>query len=119
MTTRAFQVCLLAMVLALALQSAAPDLSGPVPARPDEVCVVCYGTVGSSGIAYLLNGVRYAVSKEEAPIFLSDPQGYAKRFDEHQRPKRSSLVWGGGLSAFAVALIVVAARKRRARRANG
>lgn len=107
------------MLLALAVWSSAPDLSGPVPARPDEVCVVCYGTVGTSGVAYLLNGVRYAVSKEEAPIFLSDPQGYAKRFDEHQRPKWSSLIWGGGLSAFVVALIVVTARKRRMKRALG
>lgn len=79
--------------------------------------MVCYGTVGSSGIAYFLDGVRYAVSKEEAPIFLSDPQGYAKRFDEHQRSKRSTLVWGGGLSAFVVALIVVMVRKRRMQRA--
>lgn len=119
MTARVLQVCLPAIVLALAVWSSAPDLSGPMPARPDEVCVVCYGTVGSSGIAYLLNGVRYAVSKEEAPLFLSDPQGYAKRFDEHQRPKMSMLIWSGGLSAFAVALIVAAARKRRTRQSAG
>ncbi|MGJ5819075.1 hypothetical protein [Paludibaculum fermentans] len=119
MTARALQVCLLAMVLALVIWSAAPDLSGPVPARQDEVCTVCYGTVGSSGVAYFLNGVRYAVHKDEAPIFLNDPQGYAKRFNEHQRPNRSSLVWGGGLSAFVVALIVIAARKKRMQRAAG
>lgn len=104
-----------AALLALAVV-AAPDVSGPMPARPDEVCVVCYGTVGPSGVAYLVNGIRYAVSKEEAPIFLSDPEGYAKRFDEHQRPRRSSLVLGGALSAAVVALIIALARRRRARR---
>ncbi|WP_321475225.1 hypothetical protein [uncultured Paludibaculum sp.] len=119
MKHRAVSLFLLAALFCLAVWSAAPELSGPTPARPDEVCVVCYGAVGSNGIAYLVNGVRYAVSKEEAPIFLTDPEGYAKRFDEHQRPKRSSVVMGGGVATLTVLLIIVAARRRRMRRQAG
>lgn len=113
-------LCLLAALLAAAVFPAAPELSGPLPARPDEVCVVCYGAVGPSGVAYLVNGIRYAVSKEEAPIFLSDPAGYAHRFDEHQRASRSSTMRiGGAASAFVVFLVILVARRRRTRRQAG
>lgn len=119
MTVRNFVFFILAGLLLLAAhaQNQSPAMEGPFPAKGGEICVVCYAPVLANDFIYLINGRRYAVDKFEQAEFLTDPQGYADRFDRYQAQQRRQKLLPVGV-AVALASVGVALALRRRRRAR-
>ncbi len=64
-------------LLGVSLAPAGSPLTGPLPARPDETCVVCGRAVGASGAAYLYEGQRLPVCERDRRLLVADPETYA------------------------------------------
>jgi len=109
------------LVLAILLGGAAAQskrrVLGPFPAKSGEICVICYGVLDSSGLAYLVDGRRYAVDAGESGEFLEDPDAHIRTFEAHEAAeRRMSLVAPGAVVVLAggVLLAVWVRRRRRA-----
>ena len=112
----------LCLVLALLLGGAAAQskrrVLGPFPAKSGELCVVCYGVLDSTGLAYLIDGRRFAVDASESGEFLEDPDKYITSFDAHQTAeRRMNIILPGGAVALAAGTILVVWLRRRRRSA--
>ena len=110
----------LALLAAILLLGAAAQskrrVEGPFPAKPGEICVICYDVLDTSGLAYLIDGHRYAVGAGESGEFLEDPDAHIQAFQAHQRKKLwMSLAAPGaaiGLTAAAALAVWLFRRKR-------
>jgi len=74
----------LAVLLGAAAAQSRSRVEGPFPARPGEICIICYGVLDSTGLAYLIDGRRYAVDASESGEFLQDPESHIRKFESHQ-----------------------------------
>ena len=59
-------------------------ISGPMPAKDGEICIVCYGRTTTSDLAYTVNGERYAVMKGLEEDFLKSPDDYIRKYKARQ-----------------------------------
>ncbi len=89
--------CLLvAALLAGASAQSRRKVQGPFPARAGEICVVCYRVLESTGLAYVIDGQRFAVDAHESGEFLEDPDAHIQSFEEHQAEERRMAVVAPG-----------------------
>jgi len=106
----------LAVLLAGAAAQSKRRVEGPFPAKAGEICVICYTVLDTTGIAYLIDGRRFAVDAGESGEFLEDPDAHIRALDEHQaKQRRMNLVAPGAAIVLAAgtALIVWLRRRRR------
>lgn len=89
---------------------------GPFPAKSGELCVICYGVMDSTGLAYQIDGRRFAVDAGESGEFLEDPDTYIKSFEAHQAAeRRMNIMLPGGAIALAAGTMLVVWLRRRSR----
>jgi hypothetical protein len=92
--------CLLvAALLAAAGAQSRHRVQGPFPARAGEICVVCYRVLQDTGLAYVIDGQRFAVDSHESGEFLEDPDAYIQPFEERQAAERRMAVMKSGAAA--------------------
>ncbi|HEY3439177.1 MAG TPA: hypothetical protein VGK29_00415 [Paludibaculum sp.] len=106
---------LLAVLLGAAVAQSNRRVEGPFPARPGEICVICYGVLNNTGLAYLIDGRRYGVDASESGEFLQDPESHIRKFEAHQAAdQRQGLLAPIAAAVLAVAtLLFVWLRRRR------
>lgn len=106
---------LLAVLLAGAVGQSNRRVDGPFPAKPGEICVICYGVLDSSGLAYLVDGRRFAVDASESGEFLADPDTHIRSFEVHQAAewRKRALLPGAAVVLVAGTLLFVWVRRRR------
>ena len=106
----------LAVLLAGAAAQSKRRVEGPFPAKAGEICVICYTVLDTTGIAYLIDGRRFAVDAGESGEFLEDLETHIRAFDEQMAAqRRASLLAPGAAIALAAgtALIIWLRRRRR------
>ena len=106
---------LLVILLGVAAQSK-HQVQGPFPAKAGEICVICYGVLDSTGLAYLVDGRRFTVDASESGEFLEDPDAHIQAFDAHQAAeRRMNLLAPGAAIVLAVGTVLVVWLRRRRR----
>ena len=107
------------VVLVILLGGAAAQskrhVQGPFPAKAGEICIVCYGVVDVTGLAFLVDGRRFAVDASESGEFLQDPDTYIQAYDAQQSAenRRNLLVTGAAVVLVSGALLFLWLRRRR------
>lgn len=105
--------CLVLAILLAAAAQSSRRLEGPFPARPGEICVICYGVLDNTGLAYLIDGRRYAVDASESGEFLQDPESHIRKFEAHQAAEQRQGLLAPIAAVAAGALLIVWLRRRR------
>lgn len=91
-----------AALSAAVLFAQAPRLSGPMPARDGETCVVCQGRCTPEDLAYLVDGQRFALMRAMESDFLRDPSRHVAPY----RPATMQFHADGARSASPAAFVI-------------
>ena len=114
MRTFASFFAVLVILLGGAAAQSKRHVEGPFPAKAGEICIVCYGVVDVTGLAFLVDGRRFAVDASESGEFLQDPDAYIQAYDAHHasETRRNLLITGAAVVLVGGALLFLWRRRR-------